>query len=47
MAFGIVHQFKGGTKEQYEAVAEVVHPSGGLPEGQLHHFAGKTGTAGW
>ena len=33
MAYGIVHQFPGGTKEQYEASIAAVHPSdGGLPD---------------
>jgi hypothetical protein len=42
MAFGIAHHFKGGTKGQYDATVEAVHPAGGLPEGQTHHFAGPT-----
>lgn len=46
MAYGITHKFKGGTKEQYEAAAAVVHPSEGLPHGQIHHFAGQT-SDGW
>jgi len=46
MAHGVVHRFKGGTKEQYEAGVEVVHPPDGLPAGQLHHFAGET-EDGW
>ena len=46
MAYGITHNFKGGTKEQYEASVAVVHPPDGLPEGQLHHFAGPT-PDGW
>jgi hypothetical protein len=29
MAYGIVHHFPGGTKEQYEASIAAVHPSGG------------------
>ena len=41
MAYGIVHNFPGGTKEQYEASIAAVHPSdGSLPEGQLFHAAG-------
>ena len=32
MAYGVVHQFKGGTKEQYEASIAAVHPAdGSLP----------------
>ena len=46
MEYGITHRFKGGTKEQYDAVIEVVHPPEGLPEGQIHHFAGET-SDGW
>ncbi len=46
MAYGIVHRFKGGTKEQYEATVAVVHPPEGLPEGQIHHYAGETAD-GW
>jgi hypothetical protein len=46
VAFGLTHRFKGGTKEQYDASIAVVHPPGGLPEGQTHHFAGPT-EDGW
>ncbi|MSO41234.1 MAG: hypothetical protein EXQ70_04960 [Solirubrobacterales bacterium] len=46
MAYLVTHKFKGGTKEQYEAATAVVHPPEGLPEGQLHHFAGPT-SDGW
>ena len=46
MAYGITHKFKGGTKEQYEASVAVVHPPEGLPDGQIHHFAGET-PDGW
>ncbi len=46
MAYGVVHQFAGGTKEQYEASVAAVHPSGGLPEGQLFHAAGPS-AGGW
>ena len=36
MAYGIVHQFAGGTEEQYQASIAAVHPSdGSLPEGQM------------
>ena len=44
--FHIVHHFKGGTKQQYEAVRKAVHPASGLPEGQLYHAAGPTAN-GW
>ena len=47
MAYGIVHHFPGGTKEQYEASIGAVHPSdGSLPEGQVFHAAGPSGD-GW
>jgi hypothetical protein len=48
MAYGIVHRFAGGTKEQYEASLAKVHPrdGGDLPEGQTLHIAGATGD-GW
>jgi hypothetical protein len=47
MAFGIIHHFLGGTKEQYEASVAAVHPSdGSLPAGQIFHAAGSSGD-GW
>jgi hypothetical protein len=47
MAFGIIHHFPGGTKEQYEASVAAVHPSdGSLPAGQIFHAAGLSGD-GW
>jgi hypothetical protein len=48
MAFGIVHRFSGGTKEQYEASLAAVHPNGGrdLPDGQIFHAAGPS-SDGW
>jgi hypothetical protein len=47
MAYGVVHQFAGGTKEQYEATRAAVHPSdGSLPEGQVWHVAGPSAD-GW
>jgi hypothetical protein len=47
MAYGIVHHFPGGTKEQYEASIAAVHPSRHtLPAGQLYHAAGPS-TGGW
>ena len=46
-AYGIVHRFRGGTKEHYEAGLARVHPAdGSLPEGQTYHFAGPTDD-GW
>jgi hypothetical protein len=47
MAYGLIHHFAGGTKEQYEATVAAVHPSeGGLPDGQLSHVAGPSAD-GW
>jgi hypothetical protein len=47
MAYGIVHMFPGGTKEQYDASIAVVHPSdGSLPAGQIFHAAGPC-AEGW
>ncbi len=47
MAYGIVHQFPGGTEDQYRASIAAVHPSdGSLPEGQVFHAAGAT-SDGW
>ena len=47
MAYGIVHKFAGGTKDQYDATIKAVHPgNGSLPEGQLFHAAGPSAD-GW
>jgi hypothetical protein len=47
MAFGILHQFPGATKEQYEASIKAVHVGeGALPEGQIFHAAGAV-PGGW
>ena len=46
MAYGIVHQFAGGTEEQYRATLAAVHPGEGLPEGQVFHAAGPS-AGGW
>ena len=47
MAYGIVHHFPGGTKEQYDASIAAVHPSADrLPEGQIFHAAGPS-EGGW
>ena len=48
MAFGIVHHFADGTKEQYEASLAAVHPGPGqLPDGQISHTAGPDSGGGW
>jgi hypothetical protein len=47
MAYGIVHFFPGGTREQYEASIAAVHPGEGrLPDGQTFHAAGAS-PGGW
>ena len=47
MAYGVVHHFAGGTKEQYEASIAAVHPGDGvLPPGQIFHAAGPS-DGGW
>lgn len=47
MAYGIIHHFPGGTKEQYEASIAAVHPSRDkLPDGQIFHAAGPS-EGGW
>ncbi len=47
MAYGVVHHFAGGTKEQYEASVAAVHPGKDkLPEGQIFHAAGPS-AGGW
>jgi hypothetical protein len=47
MSYGVVHQLKGGTKEQYEASIAAVHPAdGSLPAGQIFHAAGPS-NGGW
>jgi hypothetical protein len=46
-AYGVVHFFPGGTKEQYEASIAAVHPGEGqMPEGQNFHAAGAS-AGGW
>ncbi len=47
MAYGIIHHFPGGTKEQYDASLAAVHPSADqLPHGQIFHAAGAS-PGGW
>ena len=47
MAYGIVHHFAGGTKEQDQATLAAVHPDrDSLPEGQTFHAAGAS-AGGW
>jgi hypothetical protein len=47
MAYGVIHTFKGATKEQYDAAVAQVHPAdGSLPAGQLIHLAGPSAD-GW
>lgn len=42
MAYLMTHFWPGATEDQYRANLAVVHPPGGLPEGQLYHAAGPT-----
>jgi len=47
MAYAVVHQFKDGTQDQYEASIAAVHPGdGSLPDGQIFHAAGPSAD-GW
>jgi hypothetical protein len=47
VSYGIIHFFAGGTKAQYDAVLQAVHPGKfELPEGQLFHVAGPS-EGGW
>jgi hypothetical protein len=47
MAYGIVHFFPGGTRDNYEAVLAAVHPDRStLPQGQFFHAAGPS-EGGW
>ncbi len=47
MAYAVVHQFPGGTRQQYEASIAAVHPSRDeLPKGQIFHAAGPSAD-GW
>jgi hypothetical protein len=47
MTYGVIQQFKGGTKQQYDASVAAVHPSDGtLPGGQIYHAAGPSAD-GW
>ena len=42
MAYLLSHFWPGATEDQYMATIAVVHPPGGLPEGQIYHVAGVT-----
>jgi len=47
MAYGVIHFFPGGTKEQYDATLAAVHPDRkSLPQGQIYHAAGPS-QDGW
>lgn len=47
MAYGVVHFFPGGTREQYEASISAVHPNRDtLPPGQIYHASGPS-AGGW
>jgi hypothetical protein len=40
MAYLQTHFWPGATEQQYNTTVAVVHPAGGLPEGQVYHAAG-------
>ena len=42
MAYLLTHFWLGATEEQYRATVAVVHPAGGLPDGQIYHAPGPT-----
>ena len=44
MSYAIIHQFKGGTKQQYEATL-AVHQRRHAARGQTYHAAGRPPTA--
>jgi len=47
VAYGVVHEFAGGTADQYAASIAAVHPAAGsLPAGQTFHAAGPSAD-GW
>jgi len=47
VAYGVVHEFAGGTADQYAASIAAVHPAdGSLPAGQTFHAAGPSAD-GW
>jgi hypothetical protein len=42
MAYLLTHFWPGGTEDQYRATLAAVHPTDGLPAGQMSHAAGPT-----
>jgi hypothetical protein len=42
MTYLMTHFWPGGTEEQYRTMLGTVHPSDGLPPGQISHAAGPT-----
>jgi hypothetical protein len=40
MSYMVTHFWPGASEDQYKATVAVVHPPGGLPEGQTYHVAG-------
>jgi hypothetical protein len=42
MAYLLTHFWPGGTEDQYRTTLAAVHPSDGLPAGQISHAAGPT-----
>ena len=47
MAYGVVHFFAGGTREQYEASIAAVHPDGGKGMLEADFDAAGTSPGGW
>jgi hypothetical protein len=42
MAYLLTHFWPGGTEDEYRATLAAVHPTDGLPAGQISHAAGPT-----
>jgi hypothetical protein len=42
MSYLLTHFWPGGTEDQYRTTLAAVHPSDGLPAGQISHAAGPT-----
>ena len=47
MSYGVVHQFKGGTKDQYEASIAAVHPARREPARRADVPCGGPSADGW
>lgn len=42
MAYLLTHFWPGGTEDEYRTTLAAVHPTDGLPAGQISHAAGPT-----